>query len=184
MADALTIDCQKPALRELTIDRGEGWVRIVFPVWPAWVEKAAIAVALVLALLKLSALAGVLWRRHRRWGQVPRTLTASESGLDVSSPGVWRMRHRHYPADRLLKFEHRPLRWILRPRWTSADLIIRRRLWPFRFRLSTSDPQLPGQAAEEIARVLGKELKQPKESPAYGEQAGRGTSDSASGGYR
>jgi hypothetical protein len=104
--------------------------------------------------------AGFQWWKFRRWGRVPRVLTASGDGLTKSWLGWWRMRERTWPVADIGHVELRPIRWNLNWRRTVADLYVyRRKKGRLFFRLSSADPQLPNQIAKELAKVLDRPLR-------------------------
>ena len=119
---------------------------IVLPVWAA------------ASLWWISAIAG--WRRYRKWGRVPRILTADRYGLTLTYLGWWGMRQKHWPANEITNIEFRTLRTNLNWRKTVANLEIHRKKgFPRRFRLSSSDPELPGRIANRIRSCLGNSLR-------------------------
>jgi hypothetical protein len=95
------------------------------------------------------------WWSYHRWGRVPRILTANNEGLSLSWLGWWRMRERKWPASEITAVELRPLRTNLNWTRTAADLYIHRRKGRrLRYRLSSSDSQLPSRIAERLLFVL------------------------------
>jgi hypothetical protein len=96
------------------------------------------------------------WWKYRRWGRVPRVLTATSTGLVQTKLGWWRMRERIWPADQFTAVELRNLKWTLSRNRTVAILRLRRRHGlRLRFRLSSSDSQLPDRIAQSLATVPG-----------------------------
>ena len=113
------------------------------------------------ALLFLGLAAYEWWKLHR-WGRVPRVLTASNEGLVLSRLGWRRMRERTWPVGEISAIEFRPVKGNLNWKRTIADLYIHRRNgWRLRFRLSSSDPQLPDRIARQLALALGCPLGTP-----------------------
>jgi hypothetical protein len=188
-----------PALpRELTLEEGDGCVRVIFGVAPAWAYwlrvifgaaygtlSFAMGVFVAIAawrlfnqigapvlaewrlirfdILAAGAGASLFWAmaahelwKYRRWGRVPRVLTASDSGLLLSWLGTWRMRQRVWPANEIAAVELRPVKRHVFARRTVGHLYIcrhsRRRL---HFRLSSHNSQLPGEIAKRLASKLG-----------------------------
>lgn len=96
------------------------------------------------------------WWKYRRWGRVPRVLTAGADVLTESRLGWWRMRERRWPASEIKAIQLRPVWGNLSRKLTVAKLYIHprqgRRLL---FVLSSADPQLPSRIAERLASVLG-----------------------------
>jgi hypothetical protein len=110
------------------------------------------AVASLLGLM----LAAYLWWKYHRWGRVPRVLTVNNGGLVLSHLGWWRMRERTWPANEFTIIELRMVKGNLNRKRTVADIIIHRsKERRLRYRLSSSDPQLPRRIAERLALVLG-----------------------------
>jgi len=100
--------------------------------------------------------AGYYWWMYRRWGRVPRVLRADLEGLSYSRLGWWSMRERRWPANEITCVEFRTIKRNLNWRRTVADLYIRRRdRRRLRFRLSSSDPRLPGLIAQRLALTIG-----------------------------
>ena len=96
------------------------------------------------------------WWQFRRWGRVPRILTATPAGLKLSWLGWWRVRERHWPASEITAIEFWPVKGNLNWRRTVADLsITRRKGRRLHFRLSSREPELPEKIAIRIAGVLG-----------------------------
>jgi hypothetical protein len=102
------------------------------------------------------ALAAYLLWMYRRWGRVPRTLTANAQCLVSSRLGLLRMRERTWAADEITAIKLRSVRGNLTPKRTLARLsILRRKGWRKHFVLSSRDPQLPSRIAQRLAEVLG-----------------------------
>jgi hypothetical protein len=102
------------------------------------------------------SIAAYQWYMYRRWGRVPRVLSASERGLVLSRLGLWRMRERNWPPSQIKAVELRPLKGNLNWKRTVADLYIhRQRGRRLRFRLSSPNRQLPEQVARQLALTLG-----------------------------
>ena len=101
-------------------------------------------------------IAGYLWVMYRRWGRVPRTLTATDEGLVLSCLGWWRIRERNWPKDEIESVQLRLAKGNLIPKRTVGDLYIKRGGGrPLHFRLGSRDPELPVQIARRLARRLG-----------------------------
>jgi hypothetical protein len=99
------------------------------------------------------------WLMYRRWGRVPRELTADENGLVLSWLGWRRMRERRWPADEISGIDLRVIRGHLNPWRTVAILYVRRRKgMARRFRLSSADPELPHRIARRLSEILGRPL--------------------------
>lgn len=97
------------------------------------------------------------WWKYRRWGRVPRVLLARTEGLTLSYLGWFWMRQKHWPASEITAVELRPTRGNLNWRRTVAELkILRRKGIPLRFRLSSSDSQLPDRIASRVRALLGR----------------------------
>jgi hypothetical protein len=95
------------------------------------------------------------WWKLRRWGRVPRILSASAGGLVWSRLGWLRMRERRWPCSEIAGIEIRPVKGNLAWWLTVADLNIRRRSGRrLRFRLFSRDQQLPEQIAAQLAHAL------------------------------
>ena len=93
--------------------------------------------------------------RFRRWGRIPRKITATPSGLVESKMGWFAPRHRFWPADRVTTIVLKPMAGSLSKR-TVANLQIYCRRWiPLNFRLSSTDSQLPTHIAERLAATVG-----------------------------
>jgi hypothetical protein len=105
------------------------------------------------ALLWLSFAAHEWWM-YRRWGRVPRVLTANADGITYSRLRWWRIRERRLPSSEISSIELKVLKWNLNRKRTVADLYIRR----LHFRLSSSDPRLPKLIAQRLAAALGRPL--------------------------
>ena len=96
------------------------------------------------------------WWMYRRWGRVPRVLTASQKGLILSRLGWWRMRERMFPTSEIKAIELRPVKGNLNWKRTVTNLYIHRHKgWRLRFRLSSSDSQLPRRIAQQLTSKLG-----------------------------
>lgn len=102
------------------------------------------------------------WFMYRRWGRVPRTLTADETGLTLSWLGWWWMRERRWPVEEVTALELRVVKChLIKGHWnpwrTVAVLHVRpqkgRSRW---FRLSSADPELPGRIAQRFSEILGR----------------------------
>jgi hypothetical protein len=65
-----------------------------------------------------------LWRRYRKWGQVPRTLCAAKTGITLTYLGWFGMRRKFWPSSQITGIEILPLKWDLDPRKISRELII------------------------------------------------------------
>jgi hypothetical protein len=102
-------------------------------------------------------IAACSWYVYRRWGRVPRVLTATREGLVLSRLRWWRLRERKWLLNEITGIQFRPINVNLNPWRTAADLYINRRkgLRRLHFRLSSPDPHLPRQIAERLAAVLG-----------------------------
>jgi hypothetical protein len=99
------------------------------------------------------------WWLFRRWGRVPRILSATREGLTLSRLGWWRMRERHWPATQINGIEFRQVKGNLNWRRTVADLYIRRHKGQrLHFRLSSPDKDLPRKIASRMADVLERPL--------------------------
>jgi hypothetical protein len=102
------------------------------------------------------SVAGFQWWKFRRYGRVPRVLTANHAGLALTWLGWCRMREKRWPAEEIAGIELWPVKGNLNWRRTVASLVVslkndRRR----RFRLTSADPQLPNQIAKELSLALG-----------------------------
>jgi hypothetical protein len=96
------------------------------------------------------------WRRYRRWGRIPKILTMSNEGLELSYLGWRGMRHEHWSASEITAIELQPVRGNVTWWKTAADLrFLRASGRPLHFRLSSSDSQLPGKIAERVQSMLG-----------------------------
>jgi hypothetical protein len=71
---------------------------------------AGILTSLAIDLAVLWGLAAYELWMYRRWGRVPRVLTASDEGLILSRLGWLRMRERRWPASEITGVELRPLK--------------------------------------------------------------------------
>jgi hypothetical protein len=101
-------------------------------------------------------IAACSWYVYRRWGRVPRVLTATGEGLVLSRLRWWRLRERKWLSNEITGIRLRPININLHPRHTAADLYINRRKGRrLHFRLSSPDPHLPRQIADRVAAVLG-----------------------------
>jgi hypothetical protein len=100
------------------------------------------------------------FRMYRRFGRVPCTLTASKDELILTRVGWWNIRERKWPASEITSIEFKAIKGNLNRRRALASLRIKRakgrRLY---FRLSSTDPLLPGRIAEKLASTLGCPLK-------------------------
>ena len=102
------------------------------------------------------SLAGYQWWQLRRWGRVPRVLTATSEGRVLSRLGWFRMRKRTWPAAEIASVELRPLKYNLP--WTGKASLLyinRRKGWRLHYRLSSPDPLLPNEIARQLAHALG-----------------------------
>jgi hypothetical protein len=101
-------------------------------------------------------LAGCKLWEYRRWGRVPRILTASKDALILTRLGFWKMRERSWAAVEITSIELKPIKGNLNRKRTLASLRVNRlngrRLY---FRLSSRDALLPGRIAEKLALTLG-----------------------------
>jgi len=103
--------------------------------------------------------AAYYWRMYRKWGRVPRVLTASAEGLVFTRLGWWRMRERRWPVSDISAVKLRPTWGNLTWKRTVAELYIQRRQGrQLDFRLSSPDPQLPNRIAQRLASVLDRPL--------------------------
>ena len=100
-----------------------------------------------------------LWK-YRRWGRVPRILTATRESLIYSKLGFRAMRQQVWPVADIKEIRFRPIKRNLNRGKTAADLQIYRRnkRRPKQFRLSSPDPELPTLIAKELAAMLGHPL--------------------------
>jgi hypothetical protein len=99
------------------------------------------------------------WFMYRRWGRVPRVLTADESGLVLSWLGWWWIRERRWPAEEITALELRVIKGHLNPWRTVAVLHVRRLNGRTRrFRLSSADPELPRRIAQRFSEILARPL--------------------------
>jgi hypothetical protein len=107
-----------------------------------------------LLFLWITAIVG--WRRYRKWGQVPRMLSATKEGITHLYVGWFGLRKKFWPAKEITGIESVALRWDLNPRKTARDLVIRRgKGSALRFRLSTRDADLPGQIERRMRAAIG-----------------------------
>lgn len=105
------------------------------------------------------AMAAHTWWTYRRGAAGPKKLTATADGL-VLRRFLWnRMRDKLWPASDVSQIEIRIVKGNLNWRRTAADLYVRLRTRrPLRFRLSSSDPEIPRQIAAALSAVLQKPL--------------------------
>jgi hypothetical protein len=104
--------------------------------------------------------AGFQYWKFRRFGRVPRVLEASGEGLVLTWLGWWRMRERRWSAGEIASVECCKLKGNLNWRRTVANLVVTfRNGRSRRFRLSSRDPQLPGEIAMQLANALGCPLR-------------------------
>jgi hypothetical protein len=108
-----------------------------------------------LAALFWWSAAGFSYWTLRRWGRVPRVLTASAHGLSESRLGWFRMRERKWLAADIASIEVRPI-WgnLTRHRTVSWLFMNRHNGRRLRFRLSSRDPLLPREIANQIATAI------------------------------
>ncbi|MGA2582769.1 MAG: hypothetical protein ABSG31_05785 [Tepidisphaeraceae bacterium] len=118
-----------------------------------------LSITLLEATFWWAAAAFNLWK-YRRWGRVPRILTASHESLVFTRLGWWRMRERIWLPKDITEIEYRPVKRNLN-RWrTVGDLFIHRQKgWRVHFRLSSADPELPRLIATRLATALDCPLK-------------------------
>jgi hypothetical protein len=101
-------------------------------------------------------IAAYAWWKYRRWGRVPRVLTASDEGLILSRPGWRRISERRWSIREIKAIELHPVWGNLKWKRTVADLYIQRhRGRRLRFRLSSPDPHLPSRIANQLKLKLG-----------------------------
>lgn len=151
-----------------------GGAQLVMIVDTIWVIYRAFGKVEVVEFMQLArgmlialSVSGVLWwtcaaysrRMYRRWGRVPRILTATKNGLALSRLGWWQMRERTWPAAEITAIDFRPIRGNINWKQTAGDLYVRRvKRRRLHFRLSSSDPQLPGYIAKQLALTLDRPL--------------------------
>jgi hypothetical protein len=121
-----------------------------------------------LEFVRQSSMGGLFWWtgaayslwKYRRWGQVPRILTATHQSLIYSKLGFWAMRQHIWLADEIKEIRFCPIKINLNPKSTAANLYIyhRNKRWPKHFRLSSANPELPALIAKELAAMLGHPL--------------------------
>jgi hypothetical protein len=100
-----------------------------------------------------------LWK-YKRWGRVPRILTADNQGLTLSRLGWRRMSGKKWAASQITDIELRPAIGNLFRSRTVMDVYVRRvKGWRLLFRLSSTDPQLPHRIAQRMSVILGCPLK-------------------------
>ncbi|MGA3067107.1 MAG: hypothetical protein ABSF29_09700 [Tepidisphaeraceae bacterium] len=97
-----------------------------------------------------------LWK-YRKWGRVPRILSATRKGLTDSYLGLFAMRQKHWPAHEITGVHPRPLRGDLNPRKPMRELVVSLSNKSERtFRLPTHDPKLLAQIAQRFQSLLGR----------------------------
>jgi hypothetical protein len=135
-----------------------------FSAGPMSAQNVALSRHLAMQILLFAAPSALFWWSigtyelwmYRKWGRVPRVLTAGLEGLTLSHLGFWRMREKNWPASEFTAVEFRPIKRNLNWTRTVANLYIRRQKGRrLHFRLSSPDPQLPGQIAQRVAHTLG-----------------------------
>jgi hypothetical protein len=99
--------------------------------------------------------AGYQWWQLRRWGRVPRVLTASGEGLVLTRLGWFHMRERTWSVAEIARVELRPIKYNLNWTRTVAEMyIIRRKGRRLHYQLSSPDPLLPSKIAKQLANAL------------------------------
>jgi hypothetical protein len=100
-------------------------------------------------------LAAYLFWRYRRFGRVPRTLTATPGGITYSRLGFFAMRQRFWPAEQITAVQLQPLWGNLSRTVTATDLCIRSGTGPLKtLRLVCADPSLPARIAARFNTLL------------------------------
>jgi hypothetical protein len=124
-----------------------------------WYDIVKLSIMRLLIAVPWLLMAGLPLYRLKRWGRMPRRITATPSGLIVSQMGWIQPSHRFWAADRVTAMELRSKPGTVSQR-TIATLHIRCRKWlPLTFRLSSIDSQLPTHIAERLAATLNCPLK-------------------------
>jgi hypothetical protein len=96
------------------------------------------------------------WWKFRKWGRVPRILTASKEGLALTYLGWFGMREKCWPIGEIKKVELEPMKWNLNRRAAAFYLLVHRvKGWALRYQLSSRDREVPGQIATGIRAALG-----------------------------
>jgi len=95
------------------------------------------------------------WRMHRRFGHIPRSLTADESGITRRWTGWRSLRERHWLAAEIIAIELQPQRGVHLWGKKRRTLVVRRAgKRPLRFALPGCAPSLPPRIVEAFSAAL------------------------------
>jgi hypothetical protein len=100
------------------------------------------------------------FRMYRRWGRVPRVLTADKLELTDTRLGIWSMRRRTWPAGEIARIEVRRARLPFR-RWhlIGRICVIRRDGKKMTIRIMSKNLDFSQRLAERLATALQCQLK-------------------------
>ncbi len=96
------------------------------------------------------------WRKYRKWGRVPRVLTASKQGVTSSHLGWFGMKQKFWPASEITDITLKPLKWNLHPTSKACDLTIHRAgTSSISYRFSSKNRAIAEQVVERFRQTIG-----------------------------
>ncbi len=120
-------------------------------------QVATLFGALLLSVAGWTAAAVWTVRRQRKWGSVPRVMTVTPTSIVQEWPGVWRMRRREWPADRVAGVVWRPVTHIFGRRTVVVRVTIRFTAGrPLRFTIDSRDRDVVDRARRGLDDLLGR----------------------------